>query len=61
MRPKGFEPLPPRFAEAYSKRRKSLENKEFWHSGCAIDQEHSLADRRIALENRPGEKIGGVS
>ncbi len=32
MRPKGFEPLPPWFEEAYSERRLKLENKPFAHT-----------------------------
>jgi hypothetical protein len=36
-RPKGFEPLTTWFEEACSERRKSLENKEFWHLGCATE------------------------
>jgi hypothetical protein len=35
VRPDGFEPPTPWFEDAYSKRRKSLENKEFWQIGCA--------------------------
>ena len=37
MRPKGFEPLTPWFEDAYSKRRKSLKDKAFWHFGCATE------------------------
>jgi hypothetical protein len=33
VRPDGFEPPTPWFEDAYSDRRKSLENKAFWHFG----------------------------
>jgi hypothetical protein len=37
VRPDGFEPPTPWFEEAYSKRRKCIENKEFLHFGCATE------------------------
>jgi hypothetical protein len=37
VRPKGFEPLTTWFEDAYSKRRKSLKDKAFWHFGCATE------------------------
>jgi len=37
VRPDGFEPPTPWFEEAYSQRRKPLENKTFGHFGCATE------------------------
>jgi len=37
VRPDGFEPPTPWFEDAYSKHRKYLENKVFWHFGCATE------------------------
>jgi hypothetical protein len=37
VRPDGFEPPTPWFEEPYSKHRKLLENKAFWHFSCATE------------------------